>query len=133
MYFRPPSAGGLCDGVMMMPSARAAAGFALCVRIAWLSAGVGVQPLRASARIATPFPANTSSTVSWAGSERAWVSFPTKIGPVICWPARYSTMAWVIAAMWFSLKEPFSEDPRCPEVPKATFWAGFSTSGWMEK
>ena len=42
----------------------------------------------------------------------------------MCWVARYSTMAWVMAAMWSSLKEAAKALPRWPEVPKATRWAG---------
>src|SRR5580704_15209507 len=41
LYLKPPSSGGLCDGVITMPSARAAFGSALCVRMACDSDGVG--------------------------------------------------------------------------------------------
>jgi len=64
-----------------------------------------------------------------AGSDRTWVSRPMKSGPSVPWLARYSTMAWVVATMWASLKAASREEPRWPEVPKATFWAGSSTSG----
>jgi hypothetical protein len=33
-------------------------------------------------------------------------------GPVMPWLARYSTIAWVVAAMWSSLKEVDSDEPR---------------------
>jgi hypothetical protein len=42
---KPPSGGGLCDGVTTMPSARLLSSSALpllCRRIAWEMAGVGV-------------------------------------------------------------------------------------------
>ena len=42
------------------------------------------------------------------------------IRPIASWMARYSQIAWVVARMWSSLKLDFSEEPRCPEVPKAT-------------
>ena len=39
-------------------------------------------------------------------------------------------MAWVMAAMWSSLKAVSKALPRWPEVPKATRWAGTAGSGW---
>ena len=48
------------------------------------------------------------------------VSWPRKRGPVASCPARYSQMACVVARMWSSLKLDRSEEPRWPEVPKAT-------------
>ncbi|GAA2783102.1 hypothetical protein GCM10010441_05050 [Kitasatospora paracochleata] len=43
LYLNPPSAGGLCEGVTTMPSARSAgAAVRLWARIAWETAGVGV-------------------------------------------------------------------------------------------
>jgi hypothetical protein len=42
---------------------------------------------------------------------------------------RYSAMAWEMATIWASLKEVFSEEPRCPEVPKETRCSGFAGSG----
>jgi len=47
----------------------------------------------------TPLAARTSRAVEKAGSERAWVSWARKRGPVVFWVARYSTMAWVMARM----------------------------------
>jgi hypothetical protein len=37
------------------------------------------------------------------------------------------------ARMWFSLKELWSAEPRWPEVPKATRWAGMDGSGLPAK
>ena len=34
-----------------------------------------------------------------AGLDSAWVSLPMYSGPVMPWDARYSTIAWVVAAM----------------------------------
>jgi len=45
------------------------------------------------------------------------------------WPRRYSQMAWVMAAMWASLNEPRSGDPRWPLVPNRTSWLGSPGSG----
>ena len=45
------------------------------------------------------------------------------------WERRYSTMAAVVATMWASLKAVSREEPRCPEVPKTTFWVGTVGSG----
>src|SRR3954454_6044230 len=36
-----------------------------------------------------------------------------------------------MARMCASLKAPSRLEPRCPDVPKTTFWAGFATSGVM--
>ena len=41
LYLKPPSEGGLCEGVMTMPSAMPSTRPLLWVRIAWDSAGVG--------------------------------------------------------------------------------------------
>ena len=64
-----------------------------------------------------------------AGALRAWVSAPMNSGPVMPCSVRYSTIAWVVARMWFSLKAVFSELPRWPDVPKTTFWVLTDTSG----
>lgn len=133
LYLKPPSVGGLWDGVITIPSARSSGWEALYVRIAWDSAGVGVNPSRASSSVCTPLAASTCSAVSCAGPDSAWVSLPMNSGPVMPCPARYSTIACVIAAMWSSLNEVFSEEPRCPEVPNATRWSGFPASGARSK
>ena len=129
LYLNPPSVGGLWLGVITIPSAREAPGRALCTRIARDSAGVGTYPSRASSSTTTPCAASTSRAVSCAGPDRAWVSRPMNSGPSMPCSVRYSTIAWVIAAMCASLKEPLRAEPRCPEVPKATRWAGSSASG----
>ena len=38
-------------------------------------------------------------------------------------------IACVTAAMWASVNEPRSDEPRCPLVPKLTSWVGSSGSG----
>jgi hypothetical protein len=50
-------------------------------------------------------------------------------GPSVPCEARYSTMAWLVAAMWSSLNVVDSDEPRCPEVPNATRSAGMFGSG----
>ena len=42
LYLKPPSAGGLCEGVTTIPSARPPRPAELCARIARETAGVGV-------------------------------------------------------------------------------------------
>jgi hypothetical protein len=42
---------------------------------------------------------NTSIAVTHAGSESACVSRPMNSGPSTPWAARYSQMAWLVAAM----------------------------------
>ncbi len=97
--------------------------------IAWLSAGVGTKSSNSSTSTRTLLATSTSSAVVSAGRLNAWVSRPINRGPVMPWAVRYSTIAWVIAAMWVSLNAASSEEPRCPLVPNATFWLGFVTSG----
>jgi hypothetical protein len=97
--------------------------------MAWEITGVGVKPRASSTRTSTPLAAKTSKAVSRAGSDRAWVSFPRWRGPRIPAPARYSATAWAMARTWASLKLPASDDPRCPEVPKATRSPGVPGSG----
>src|SRR5690625_809688 len=123
LYLKPPSRGGLCEGVTTIPSARDAPSRParrLWVKMAWLIAGVGVYRPFASITVATPLAANTSNAETQAGSDNPWVSRPRNNGPVIPAAARYSTMAWVIAQMWDWLNAPSSAEPRCPEVPNDT-------------
>ena len=77
----------------------------------------------------TSLAANTSSADAHAGSERAWVSRPMNSGPVVPSPARYSTMACVVASMCGSLKAASRLEPRWPDVPNTTCWATSSGSG----
>jgi hypothetical protein len=93
LYLKPPSGGGLCDGVTTIPSARGPDSRALWARIARETAGVGVYPPRASVSTRTPLAASTSSALTCAGSESACVSAPRYSGPPIPCPARYSQMA----------------------------------------
>ena len=66
-------------------------------------AGVGVKPSSASTSTCTPLAANTSTAVTQAGSDSACVSRPRNSGPSVPCAARYSQMAWLVAAMWSSL------------------------------
>ena len=130
LYLKPPSCGGLCEGVITMPSARPEARLWLWARIACDTAGVGVNPPAASTSVVTSFATRTSTQVCQAGSESACVSAPTNSGPSVPSRVRYSTIAWVVAAMWSSLNVVENDEPRWPEVPKATACSGFAGSGW---
>jgi hypothetical protein len=88
LYLKPPSGGGLCDGVTTIPSARGAPGDALWTRMARDTAGVGVYPPRASISTRTPLAASTSSALTVAGSDSACVSAPRYSGPSMPWPTR---------------------------------------------
>src|SRR6187399_2127176 len=78
LYLKPPSRGGLCDGVTTMPSASPGpcvrtpweVAAPLCRRIASETVGVGVHELRASTCTSTPAAARTSSADRHAGSDR---------------------------------------------------------------
>ena len=65
-----------------------------------------------------------------AGSDSAWVSMPRYSGPSVPWAARYSQIAWLVAAMWSSLKLVRRLEPRWPDVPNATRCSGTDGSGW---
>ena len=88
LYLKPPSSGGLCDGVITIPSASASARSALCIRMASDSDGVGVYPSRLSTSTVTSLAASTSSAVTKAGSDSACVSLPRYSGPVVPAAAR---------------------------------------------
>src|ERR1700709_928409 len=64
LYLKPPSVGGLCEGVTTTPSARFVVRPRLYARIARLIDGVGVYPSRESIVTATPFAAKTSSALA---------------------------------------------------------------------
>ena len=131
LYLKPPSSGGLCDGVTTIPSAsrRQLSLGRFAVMIAWESAGVGVKPSKASTRTSTPFATRTPSAVRVAGSDSAWVSRPRNSGPVYPRVARYRQIASVMARMWASLNAPRNAEPRWPDVPNATRCAGSPGSG----
>ena len=133
---KPPSVGGLWDGVTTMPSARPSpskrwvpSAARLWVRMAWETTGVGTKSSRESTRTCTPLATSTSMAVFLAGPDSAWVSEPRYSGPVTPAFLRYSAMAWEMAMMWASLNEVFRDDPRWPEVPKMTRCSGTSGSG----
>ena len=129
LYLKPPSGGGLCDGVTTIPSARARGPDSLWARMARDTAGVGVYPPRASISTCTSLAASTSSALAVAGSDSACVSPPRYSGPSMPWPARYSQMAWVVATMWSSLNVALNAEPRWPDVPNDTRCAASSGSG----
>lgn len=76
------------------------------------TAGVGVYSSSRSARTFTPLATSTSSAVFQAGKDSPWVSLPMNNGPSTPWPARYSTIACVVAAMCRSLNDVFRLEPR---------------------
>ncbi len=100
------------------------------MRIACDTAGVGVKASSASASTCTSLAWNTSIAVTHAGSDSACVSRPMNSGPSMPCCARYSQIAWLVAAMWSSLNVVRSDEPRWPEVPNETRWPGSSGSGW---
>jgi hypothetical protein len=79
--------------------------------------------------VVTSLAANTSSAVIIAGSLSACVSRPRNSGPSVPCARRYSTIAWLVAAMCCSLNALRRLDPRCPEVPNATRCATSPGSG----
>ncbi len=82
LYLMPPSSGGLCDGVITMPSASPWFRPRLCVRMACEMTGVGTGPPPSDTTTSTPLATSTSSAVRSAGPESACVSAPRKSGPV---------------------------------------------------
>ncbi len=110
LYLKPPSVGGLCEGVTTMPSARprapdrcrAAVGAQDRVRD---RRGRACSGRRESTSTVTSLATSTSSAVTQAGSDRPWVSRPTNSGPSKPCSRRYSQIAWVVARMCASLNE----------------------------
>src|SRR4051794_3036717 len=90
LYLKPPSLGGLCDGVTTMPSASPDPDVRppLARMIACETAGVGVYPSAASTSTVTSLAASTSSADDQAGSDRPWVSRPMNSGPSYPWLRR---------------------------------------------
>ncbi len=129
LYLIPPSSGGLCEGVTTIPSASPVERPRFQPRMAWEITGVGTGASPSEITTATPFAASTSSAVRSAGADSPCVSRPRKSGPVIPAAARCSATACATARMCASLKLRRSEEPRWPEVPKATRWAGSRGSG----
>src|SRR4029079_19584415 len=74
LYLKPPSRGGLCDGVMTTPSERPPLPAALHEMIARHSAGVGVYSPSAWTSVCTLLAASTSSAVRSAGADGARVA-----------------------------------------------------------
>ena len=81
LYLKPPSWGGLCEGVMTIPSASPLLRPRLYVRIAWESTGVGVYSSPCAIITSTSLAAITSSALVSAGTESACVSIPRNKGP----------------------------------------------------
>src|SRR5882757_10232975 len=97
------------------------------------TAGVGVYSSFAASISSTWFAASTSTALFIAGRESACVSMPRKSGPSIFCCLRYKQIAWVIARMCHSLKDRSKDEPRCPDVPKATRCSGTLGSGFSAK
>ncbi len=69
LYLKPPSAGGLCDGVITIPSPGCSARPRLYTRIACEITGVGVNPSSRWRTVSTPSAARTSSAVPLGGAR----------------------------------------------------------------
>ncbi len=80
--------------------------------MAWEITGVGVAPKPAWIMMSVSSAAKTSTAVTNAASERAWVSIPRKSGPVMPRSLRSSQMARQMAATCPSLKLLVNDDPR---------------------
>ena len=129
LYLKPPSPGGLCDGVTTMPSAVPRPPPRLWVRIACEITGVGVAPSSASSTTSTPWAASTSTIVRVAGSDSACVSRPRNSGPSMPAAARWRATASEIASTCASLNVQAVDVPRWPEVPNDTRWVSSEGSG----
>ncbi len=70
LYLKPPSRGGLCEGVTTMPSACVPTPPRLCLTMACEMAGVGVYALPAASTTSTPLAASTSSALVACGCRQ---------------------------------------------------------------
>jgi hypothetical protein len=77
LYLKPPSCGGLCDGVMTTPS-HCSWEVLFASMTVKESTGVGVKPSFSAMAQVTPLATKTCKAVSSAGFERACVSFAIK-------------------------------------------------------
>ena len=128
LYLKPPSSGGLCEGVITIPSHFSAL-FLLFSRIAKDTSGVGVGLLFSEIATFTPLAQQTLMAVISAGVERACVSLPIKSVPLNCILFLYSQIACVIAITWAWLKLFLKALPLCPDVPKETLCSSLEISG----
>ncbi len=132
LYLKPPSPGGLCDGVTQMPSALRAtrvghqdrARHRGGRRVAAARVDEHVDAVgRAAPRARSRSPARTARGCRRRGraGRRCPGSRGTRRSP------------GVVARMWSSLKLAASDEPRWPLVPNATRWPGSSGSGCTVK
>ena len=128
LYLKPPSSGGLCDGVMTMPSAKPERRPRLYVMIACERVGVGYSRARVDHDVQS-LAASTSSVVAKAGSDSACVSIAKNSGPSIPADWRYSRDRLGHRDDMIFVERVAKAEPRCPEVPNATRCAGIEHSG----
>ena len=76
LYLKPPSSGGLCDGVMTMPSARCSRAAAVVTQNRARDHRRRRNPSSRWMTVCTPLAASTSSAVRCAGPDSACVSLP---------------------------------------------------------
>ncbi len=85
---KPPLSGGLCEGVMTIPSAKPRLRPRLYLKMAWETAGVGVYSLPAEVITITSLALSTSRALANAGADSACVSKPMNSGPSMACRAR---------------------------------------------
>ena len=116
LYLKPPSSGGLCDGVTTMPSARPSTGPVIGQdrvdkrrgRVHPSPAGEDVDPSPRGPR--APSETRARQGVGVQGHEQ---------GPVDPVARRYRATAALAARMWLLVERgPSSDDPRCPRRPE---------------
>ena len=133
LYLKPPSRGGLCDGVTTMPSARPlVVGFRGCAsRIAWRHRGRrGVAGRR-----------RRPATVDVVGGEHLQRGGPRRLGQRVGVAADEQRPVDALRGPVLADRLGGRQDvrlvegaasrlePRCPEVPNTTCWPGSARSG----
>ena len=81
LYLKPPSSGGLWEGVTRMPFRAASCRARLHTRMAWEITGVGVTPSSFWMMVSTLFAARTSSAEHWPARTGRACPSPCTGGP----------------------------------------------------
>jgi len=118
LYLKPPSAGGLCEGVTTIAVGQAGLAVAVIGQDGQRDGrGGGVLVVLREHHLHVVGGQHFQRAGQGRRGERVRID-AQKSGPSILCSLRYRQMAWVMARMCSSLKACLSDEPRCPEVPK---------------
>ena len=132
IVFEATVPGGLCDGVMTMPSAMTVGAPAIVSEDRVRNRRRGRETIVAlDERLDAVGREHFERGALCCGGRRVRILCRCKSGPEIPLPLRYSQMACVVARMCASVNVPLSGVPRWPLVPKLTSWFASARSGFL--